>query len=215
MAQVFKAQAEFGVKLVLLALVVGTLGTLAILLWRARVDDQLGAAQAQPVPFSHKHHVGDVGLDCRFCHVTVETRAFPGMPSAQLCLGCHAQLFADQPVFEPLRRAARGGEPLAWRKLNTVADYAYFDHSVHIAKNVACIECHGNLDQMPLAWQTHVLQMRWCIECHRDPAPHLHPKSELYSLRPTTLSQAERESLAHWLQLESSERRLDCSTCHR
>ncbi len=137
---------------------------------------------AQPIPFSHKHHVGDVGIDCRYCHTSVETSAFAGLPSTTICLTCHSQLFAKAAVLEPLRRSVATGQPIAWNRVHTLPDFVYFNHGIHVAKGVACGECHGRVDQMPLTWRTAPLEMEWCLDCHRDPAPHLHPKSEVFAM---------------------------------
>ena len=129
---------------------------------------------APPIPFSHKHHVGDNALDCRYCLTTVETSAFAGLPSTTICLTCHAQLFAQADVLAPLRRSAESGLPVA-RTVYTPPDLVYFNHGIHVAKGVTCIECHGRIDQMPMTWRTASLRMEWCLDRHRDPAPHLHP----------------------------------------
>ena len=129
---------------------------------------------AQPIPFSHKHHVGDDGIDCRYCHTTVETAAWAGLPSTAVCLTCHDQLFRDQPLLEALHRSA-GNRPPSPDRVHVLPDFVYFDHAVHVAKGVACVECHGRVDQMPLTWRAAPLQMQWCLDCHRDPAPHLRP----------------------------------------
>jgi hypothetical protein len=215
MPQTFEPRAELIVKLVLVAVLGGVVATFVVLLGSTNSDEGVDLVTAQPIPFSHKHHVGDVGLDCRFCHVNVETQASPGMPSAQLCLTCHSQLFADQSILAPLRRSVASGQPIAWVHVNRLPDYVYFDHSVHIAKNVACLECHGRVDQMPLIRKPHPLLMRWCIECHENPAPHLHPADEVFSMAPSRLSDAQLKSLNQLVQLESRQRLTDCSTCHR
>lgn len=215
MPQLFEPSTELLVKCVLVALFVGTGVAFAIMVDQSQVDDDLGAAVRQPVPFSHKHHVGDVGLDCRFCHATVETQATPGMPSAQVCLTCHSQLYADQDILAPIRRAAARAEPIGWTHVYRLPDYVYFDHSVHVAKGVACIECHGRLDQMPLVAKQESLKMRWCIACHEDPGPHLHAQNDVYAMPPRRLSGAEALALQQLVQLESRRRLTDCSTCHR
>ncbi len=213
--QTFEPRVQLVVKLVLIAVLGGVGVLLVVLVVYTRSGQDVGVALAQPIPFSHKHHVGDDGLDCRFCHVTVETRASPGMPSAQLCLTCHSQLFADQPMFAPLHRSAASGMPIGWRHVNRLPDYVYFDHSIHVAKGVACIECHGRIDQMPLVSKAQPLNMRWCIGCHSNPAPHLHPPSEVFSMPPRRLTSEEAESLARLMRIESKQRLTDCATCHR
>ncbi|TAK83457.1 MAG: cytochrome C [Betaproteobacteria bacterium] len=142
----------------------------------------------QPIPFSHQHHVGDDGIDCRYCHWSVEKSAYAGIPSAQVCLTCHSQLFSDAPVLEPLRESARTGRPIRWVRVHELPDFVFFDHSIHVAKGVGCVECHGRVDKMPRIHRVASLEMQWCLECHRR--------------------------MARMRGLD--ERRMtDCSTCHR
>jgi len=210
MAQTFEPRAVLLVKLLALSLL--GVCVFAGAAWNVHETPgrPLGQSVPQTIPFSHKHHVGDVGLDCRFCHAAVERHAFPGMPSAAVCLGCHSQLFADQAMFEPLRKAAARGRPLAWAQVNRLPDYVYFDHAVHVAQGVACAECHGRLDQMPLVQPRAVMEMKWCIACHEAPGPRLHPPSDVFSMPPMAPAAPARVAA-----LEHRQRRSDCSTCHR
>ena len=130
----------------------------------------------QPVPFSHKHHVADDGIDCRYCHTAVEDSAFAGIPPTRTCMNCHSLLFADSPFLEPVRASYRTGAPIEWNRVHKLAGFVYFDHSIHIAKGVGCATCHGQVDQMPLVRQVATLQMEWCIDCHRQPEKYLRPK---------------------------------------
>ncbi len=217
MPQTFTPGMVLGAKLVVMA--IGAVVILVVIV--AAAWSPIGAAavdeiKSQPIPFSHKHHVGDVGLDCRFCHATVETQATPGMPSAQLCLGCHSQLFADQALFAPLHRAVERHQPIEWTQLHRLPDYVYFDHSVHLAKGVACIECHGRVDQMSLMRRPQELTMKWCFACHQDPAPHLRFGDDVFGMPPHEISDAQAATLNRFMrQLESRQRMTDCSTCHR
>ena len=215
MTQVFRRRTELGVKLALAALALGAIGAAVFAASRVRADLDVARAVAQPIPFSHKHHVGDVGLDCRYCHTTVETSAFAGMPSTQICLTCHSQLFAQAALLAPLRRSAASGRPIAWNRVHKLPDFVYFNHSIHVAKGVACSECHGRIDQMPLTWRTSPLQMQWCLACHRDPAPHLHPKDQVFTMGGPPPSSEEAALLARTLKLQGERRLTDCSTCHR
>ncbi len=210
MPQVFDRRANLLVKLAALAVVV-VLAT-GVLLWGAMLREfsATGEPQPQPIPFSHKHHVGDVGIDCRYCHAKVETAAFPGMPSTHTCLTCHSQLYVDAAALAPLHRSAATGTPVAWRQLHKLPDFVYFNHSVHIGNGVGCIECHGRVDQMPLEWRSAPLLMQWCLDCHRDPRPHLRRREAVFAMTPTT--EAVR---AHDVPLESTQRLTECSTCHR
>jgi NAD-dependent SIR2 family protein deacetylase len=170
---------------------------------------------AQPIPFSHKHHVGDDGIDCRYCHTAVETQRHAGFPSTHICLTCHSQLYTDAKVLEPLRESERTGTPVVWKRVHDLPDFVFFDHSVHVAKGVGCVECHGRVDQMPITWRAQPLQMQWCISCHRDPAHHLRPHEQLFDMSAPRVSDADAQNLARLLKIESTRRMTDCSTCHR
>ena len=215
MEPAFRRHAELAVKLVFLALA-GTVGlVLALAVWRDRSYQAIGMPATQPIPFSHKHHVGDDGIDCRYCHTTVETSAFAGMPSSGVCMSCHSQLYTQQPVLAALRESLASNRPIAWQRVHRLPDFVFFNHAVHVKRGVACIECHGRVDQMPLTWRAAPLQMQWCLACHRNPAPALHPPSQVTAMPPATLPSAETERLARLLQLHDQRRRTDCSTCHR
>ena len=174
---------------------------------------RIGDAPPQPIPFSHKHHVGDDGIDCRYCHDSVEKSSFAGIPSTHTCMSCHSQLFTDQAMLAPVRASMATGQPLRWKRVHTLPDFVYFDHSIHIAKGVGCIECHGQGDRMPLSRRVASLQMQWCLECHRDPEPHRRKASLVFVMKPTS------EVRAHGglpdTKIQSTRRLTDCSTCHR
>jgi MoCo/4Fe-4S cofactor protein with predicted Tat translocation signal len=136
----------------------------------------------QPVPFSHQHHVSDAGIHCRYCHTSVEDSAFAGIPSTSICMNCHSFLFSDQEMLQPVRASLRSGKPLEWTRVHDVADFAYFDHSLHLKKGVGCVSCHGRVDQMPLMWREHSLLMEWCLQCHRDPTRHLRPREFVFRM---------------------------------
>lgn len=124
---------------------------------------EVGVVREQPVPFSHQHHVGDVGLDCRYCHTSVEDSSFAGIPPTQTCMNCHSQLFADSAMLAPVRDSFRAGKPLFWTRVNDLPDFVYFNHEIHIHKGVACVTCHGEVAKMPLMWREHTLHMQWCF----------------------------------------------------
>jgi hypothetical protein len=212
---VFTPRGVLVVKLAALGVLGLSAGGLALLVWHARDLEHLGDPLAQPIPFSHKHHVGDDGIDCRYCHTTVETAARAGLPSTGVCLTCHDQLFRDQPMLGTLHRSMAQDRPIAWQRVHVLPDFVYFNHSVHVAKGVACIECHGRVDQMPLTWRASPLQMQWCLACHRDPAPHLRPRSEVFAMDAPRVAPAQAAELARAVHLESPRRMTDCSTCHR
>ena len=171
----------------------------------------------QPVQFSHKHHVGDDGIDCRYCHATVETTATAGMPATQTCMNCHSQLFSDQPYLEPVRASFRENKPIQWERVHDLPEFVYFNHSIHVAKGVGCSTCHGQIDQMPAVYQENTLQMEWCIACHRAPENKIRPKSEITSMKwqDNDLTTEERIKLKEDYKIRSREMLTSCSTCHR
>lgn len=142
---------------------------------KSSYQSQVGWVQDQPVPFSHKHHVGDDGIDCRYCHTSVEESPRAGLPPTHTCMTCHSQLWTGARVLDPVRQSLVTGEPIRWQRVAQLPDYVQFDHSIHIDRGVACVECHGRIDRMPLTWRAKPFQMQFCLACHRDPAPHLRP----------------------------------------
>lgn len=215
MTPTFSRRGQLGAKLAVLAVCVLVTALVAATTSLNRNIQDIGEPVAQPIPFSHKHHVGDDGIDCRYCHTTVETSAYAGLPSTHICLSCHSQLYTDAAPLALLRQSAATGKPIEWRRVHSLPDFVYFNHSVHINKGVACIECHGRVDQMPITWRAERLDMQWCLGCHRSPAPHLRPLSQVFSMNRSTLTGAEADALARLMRLESERRRTDCSTCHR
>src|SRR5438128_3403397 len=137
----------------------------------------------QHVQFSHKHHVGDDGIDCRYCHTSVETAASAGIPPTQTCMNCHSQIWSDSPYLEPVRASFRDNKPIQWERVHDLPEYVYFNHSIHVAKGVGCSTCHGQIDNMPAVFQENTLQMEWCLSCHRDPSKYIRPKSEIYNMQ--------------------------------
>jgi hypothetical protein len=133
----------------------------------------------QPVPFSHQHHAGELGIDCRYCHANVEVSAHAGLPATEVCMTCHSQVWTGAPMLAPVRDSLASGKPIAWRRVARLPDYVYFDHSIHIARGVPCVECHGRVDEMPLMKRAEPFQMGWCLDCHRDPAPRLRPPDQV------------------------------------
>jgi hypothetical protein len=136
----------------------------------------------QPVAFSHAHHVGQLGIDCRYCHTTVESSGFANVPPTKTCMNCHSQMWTNADLLGPVRESYAADKPIAWNRVHNVPHYAYFNHSIHVAKGVGCQSCHGNVDEMNLTRQTKTLLMEWCINCHKDPAANLRPKSEVTSM---------------------------------
>jgi hypothetical protein len=136
----------------------------------------------QPVPFSHRHHVSELGIDCRYCHTAVETSAFATIPPTKTCMNCHMQMWAGAELLDPVRTSFNTNIPIQWNKVHNVPHYTYFNHSIHVAKGVGCYSCHGRIDQMALVFQSKTLLMEWCLNCHRNPENHLRPKSEVFNI---------------------------------
>jgi hypothetical protein len=171
----------------------------------------------QPVPFSHQHHVGVLGFDCRYCHTTVEKSAFAGLPPTKTCMNCHSQIWVGSDMLQPVRESYRSGEPLVWQRVHNLPEFAYFDHSIHVTKGIGCATCHGRVDQMPLMRQTASLQMEWCLECHREPERFIRPREEVFNMA----WEAPGDQLAMGRRLLEEYHIRDvrsltsCSTCHR
>lgn len=190
---------------------------LGLTLMRSPYVNGAGVTRQQPVPFSHKHHVKGLGIDCRHCHTSVEESAFAGLPATKTCYTCHSQVWGDAPMLEPVRTSFRDDRSIEWTRVHDLPDFAYFNHSIHVAKGVGCVSCHGQVDEMPLMRQQNSLQMEWCLDCHRHPAPNIRPKEEVFNMnwQPPD-DPAERVSLAERLVAEYGVRSVtDCSACHR
>jgi len=175
---------------------------------------QAGVAREQPVPFSHQHHVGGLGIDCRYCHSSVETSSYAGIPPTKTCMNCHAQIWSDSPTLEPVRESFRSDRSIEWTRVNDLPEFAYFNHSAHVNKGVGCTTCHGRVDRMPLMMQHASLQMEWCLECHRHPERYLRPKGEVFNA--AYQPPADQLELGRRLVKEYDiHPRTSCSTCHR
>jgi hypothetical protein len=190
----------------------------ALLAWRIGIAPHpaIGTPAEQIVPFSHKHHVGDVGLDCRYCHTAVEQSAFAGIPPTHTCMTCHSELFTQQPMLAPVVQSFASGDPLQWNRIHDLPDFVYFNHSIHVAKGVGCATCHGPVDRMPLTWRVAPLTMQWCLDCHRAPEKYLRPVDRVFDMswRPSgdQLALGRRLVAAYHIHKSSL---TDCSTCHR
>lgn len=216
--QIFPPYADTLARAVLLATACALVGGLGLLLawpYTAHVTRQ-DIAVEQPIQFSHEHHVGGLGLDCRYCHGAVEQSRFAGLPPTHTCMTCHSQIWTNAGMLAPLRRSLAEGVPIRWRRVHDLPDYVYFDHSVHVANGVGCSTCHGPVDRMPQVRQVAPLTMGWCLDCHRDPAPHLRPRSAVFDMRwqaPPDQHERGRQLIRDYLI--RTEHLTDCSTCHR
>lgn len=170
----------------------------------------------QPVPFSHQRHVGANGIQCVYCHTSVEDSAFAGLPATETCMTCHSQILADSPLLEPVRRSWETGQPIEWVRVHDLPDYVYINHSVHINKGIGCETCHGPVNEMRLTQKEHTLQMEWCLECHRAPEKFIRPREEIYTFdwQPSENQLALGQRLVAEYQV-NTEQLTDCSMCHR
>lgn len=178
---------------------------------------QAGITREQPVQFSHAHHVAGIGIDCRYCHTSVEESDFAGIPPTKTCMNCHSQIWANSPYLEPVRSSFRTNKSLEWTRVNDLPDFVYFNHSIHINKGVGCNTCHGPVHRMPLMRQEKSLQMEWCLECHRHPEKFVRPKEEVFNVaweQPENQEAIGRELVKKY-HILSPRRLTDCSTCHR
>jgi hypothetical protein len=216
MAQAFRPVTVLLLKLGLIGLLLAAVAAVALARWRMAPPAAGATAIAQPIPFSHQHHVGDDGIDCRYCHTSVEKSRFAGLPSTDICMTCHSQLFRDAPALAPLHASAASGIPIRWNRVHDLPDFVYFDHSIHVNKGVACLACHGRVDRMPVMLRVASLEMQWCLACHRSAPRHVRPLSEVFQMRERgPLTPREVEQLSRILQLQGTRRLTDCSTCHR
>jgi len=187
---------------------------LSYLVVRSPYEMMQNTPREQPVPFSHEHHVGGLGIDCRYCHTTVEESSFANIPATKICMNCHSQMWTTSPMLEPVRESYRTGKSIEWTRVNDLPEFVYFDHSIHIHKGIGCESCHGRVDKMPLTWQAAPLTMEWCLDCHRHPENHIRPLDQVFNMAYTPPpNQAE---FGKRLMKEYHVRSLtSCSTCHR
>lgn len=178
--------------------------------WVTRESDVV----EQPVPFSHEHHVGGLGLDCRYCHTSVTESSTAGFPPTETCMRCHRLIWNDAPMLAPVRESFATGKPIRWRRVHDLPDFVYFDHSIHVAKGIGCVTCHGRVDRMPLTRQVVSLGMQWCLDCHRHPEEYVRPKERVFDL--DWKPDEDQEVLGRRLVKEYDIRsRTSCSMCHR
>lgn len=178
----------------------------------------LDRANLQPVPFSHKHHVGALGISCSYCHTAVEKSASAGLPDTTTCMSCHSQLWTNAEMLAPVRESARTGRPIHWKRVHDLPDYVYFNHSIHIAKGIGCESCHGRVDRMPLMRQAKRLDMKFCLNCHRDPEKHIRPRDEVFAMGWKPPRNVDREAYGKKLAQKYGVDHTgltDCVTCHR
>ena len=216
--------------IIFLLVILGTLGLTAYKLQSSPWVTREGVRPEQPVPFSHQHHVSGLGIDCRFCHTSVETSGFAGIPPTKTCMNCHSMIWTNAPLLEPVRASFKDDKSLVWTRVHDLPDFVYFSHEIHINKGVGCKSCHGPIDEMPLTYQNVSLQMEWCLSCHRDTKQELRPREEVFNMtykqpsrwNPVTFNGQQffdQEKLGEEIQkkyhVKSGYELTTCDTCHR
>ena len=183
--------------------------------WATKQDEFV----EQPIQFSHAHHVGGMGLDCRYCHTSVEKSTFAGIPPTKTCMNCHSQIWTNAPILEPVRASFRNDTPLNWIRVNDLPDFVYFNHQIHVKQGVGCDTCHGPVDKMPLMYQAKPLLMEWCLSCHRAPENFIRPRAEVFNMNyQVPAGKTQRElglELKREYNIASIEHLTSCSVCHR
>ena len=214
MPQIFHRRANTLAKVSIvgvLLLAAGTIGLIMVLGGSSYVTRAQEYVE-QPIQFSHLHHVGDDGIDCRYCHTSVESSSFAGIPPTKTCMNCHSQIWSNAPILEPVRASFRDDTSLRWVRVHDLPDFVFFNHSVHVKKGVGCESCHGRVDEMPLMLQENSLQMQWCLDCHRNPEPHIRPREFITAMgyRPADPQEGARLMTEYAVRPQTT-----CSTCHR
>jgi hypothetical protein len=233
MAQIFHPSSNTLAKASIFGAVflIGGLGFVVYEIQQSPYVTEAGVVREQPVPFSHEHHVRGLGIDCRYCHTSVENSSFAGIPPTKTCMTCHSQVWSNAEVLRPVRQSWATNTPLQWTRVHDLPDFVYFDHSIHVAKGIGCATCHGQVDRMPLMWQANTLTMSWCLDCHRSPEKHVRPRDQVYNMNydaakyleelakaGTPRAEKTPEELGEKLVEEYHIRKgqlLNCSICHR
>jgi hypothetical protein len=218
MAQIFRKSSNSLARVSLVGLVASFFCFWGVVyaIYRSPFTTNQKIPREQEVPFSHQHHVAGLGIDCRYCHTSVENSAFAGIPATETCMSCHSQIWTEAPMLAPVRQSMVSGMPLVWNRVNDVPDFVYFNHGIHVQKGIGCSSCHGRVDQMPLTWKEHSLYMRWCLDCHEAPEKAIRPKEEVFNMK----WQAPPDQVPHGKKLVAdykvdTDRLRDCSICHR
>lgn len=215
MAAIFSKSADAYLRAAVLLVLAGGAGSLALALYLSHPQvRETGYAPFQPVEYSHKLHAGDLGMDCRYCHTTVEQAAYAAIPATEVCMNCHVRVKADSPLLQMVRESYATGQPIPWVKVHRLPDYVYFNHQAHVTAGVGCVTCHGRIDQMIVVRQVEPLTMAWCLDCHRDPAPRLRPPDRVTDMN----WHPDRNPAELGRQLMAANRiapPVNCSGCHR
>jgi len=220
MAQIFHPSTNTLAKVSIFGAVfiLGAVAVIADKIHRSPYVTQAQVARAQPVPFSHRTHVSALGIDCRYCHTSAEESAFAGIPPTKTCMTCHSQVFTNADMLEPVRESYRTDRPIEWTRVHDLPDFTYFNHSIHLSKGFGCSTCHGAVDEMPLMWREHSLNMEWCLACHREPARFIRPRDAIYDMDWRAPADEPQEVLGPRLVEEHGVRAqglTNCNICHR
>ena len=217
MAQLFPPVVDLYAKFLALGIVLVLLGGsyAFYLLNRSPYWTNVGVTMNQPVPFSHKHHAGELGIDCRFCHTSVENSPYAGMPDTQTCMTCHSQVWKSAPILAPVRNSYTSGRALQWNRIYESPGYVYFDHSIHVKKGIGCSSCHGDMDEMPITWKAHDMQMQFCLECHRHPETQIRELGQVYNMKWSAPQNPALGAALVKARDIDKDHLTDCSACHR
>jgi Cytochrome c7 and related cytochrome c/Class III cytochrome C family len=216
MAQLFRPSSNTIAKVSIAAVVLLLACTLCVgyIVDRGPWITSVRVAPNQPIPFSHKHHVKDDGIDCRYCHTSVENSSYAGIPATETCMTCHSQIWSNASQTQAIRDSWASGRSIQWTRVHDLPDFVYFNHSIHIDKGIGCSACHGQVNEMPLTFRVNTLNMNWCLNCHRHPEDYIRPRSEVFNI--DYAYPANQSELGRQLVKEYHVQSLtDCVTCHR
>lgn len=208
------ANAIFRLTLLGIVLAIAVVAWIGALVVRSPYETMQDVPRDQPIPFSHAHHAGGLGIDCRYCHTTVENSSFANIPATKICMNCHSQMWAVAGILQPLRNSYRTDESVNWIRVHDLPDFVYFNHAIHVHQGIGCETCHGRVDRMPLMWQANSLTMQWCLNCHRNPAQFIRPRDRAFDME----YQPPKDQLAFGARLVRAyhvQKLTSCSTCHR
>jgi ferredoxin len=217
MAQIFRQRSNTLARVSLLLVVLATGGSMWALdaVYWSPYTTRVNMPREQPVPFSHKHHAYGMGIDCRYCHTSVEKSAFAGIPPTETCMTCHSQLWTGAPLLAPVRESLAEDQRLHWNRVHQLPDFVFFNHSIHVNKGIGCSTCHGQVEQMPLTWQVNTLYMKWCLDCHRNPEKYIRPRAQVFNQQWESTNQAALgPKLVAQYHVQVTQL-TDCSMCHR
>src|SRR6185437_216832 len=208
------ANAIFRLTLLGIVLAIAVVAWIGALVVRSPYETMQDVPRDQPIPFSHAHHAGGLGIDCRYCHTSVENSSFANIPATKICMNCHSQMWAVAGILQPLRNSYWTDESVNWIRVHDLPDFVYFNHAIHVHQGIGCETCHGRVDRMPLMWQANSLTMQWCLNCHRNPAQFIRPRDRVFDME----YQPPKDQLAFGARLVRAyhvQKLTSCSTCHR